>query len=294
MFFWFLFALFLLPESNPYIRPDNADPIVAVSMKSSFSNINTFGALSVLFTARSPYVTSTALPLIISAHFLSIFGVYGATSIYILYLLYRFHWDTLQAGVLISFQNGTKLTVLLVALPAVIYLCKQYHSREKSRRMEARQQSTENVTEDDNEAEEELHRDQLQEIRFNLTLVRFGLATEAIYYFTFGLATAGWQLFALSPFNSGSSVYSPAVRSLVTHLVEPTQTGAVMGALSVAEAAANLLGTIVFNVLYSQFVYTNPSVPFYVTSAVACASFACMLMVMPVMGPPKTPREETA
>ncbi|RUS32720.1 hypothetical protein BC938DRAFT_474506 [Jimgerdemannia flammicorona] len=302
-FIWLILVVFFLPESNTHIQAGDpsADSVPTPSAaKFKLSHLNFFGALSIVFTARSPYVTSSALPLLITAHFMTIFAV-GSQGIIVLYTGIRFHWGALQAGILLSVENSGRLLALLMVMPVVVSTYRRYHVGEKARRAQERQERAKSDNDDDevnhdDVIEEELRRDKTQDVQLNLWLTRFGLSMSVAFYLAFALVTAGRQLFAITPLQSAATLYTPAMRSLLTSIVGPTQTGAVLGAVSVVEAVGGIISPLVFNMLYSKFVYTNPSVPFFLCAAALAAGVVCLLLVRPVMEPPRTGRrgEEAA
>lgn len=90
--------------------------------------------------------------------------------------------------------------------------------------------------------------------------ILYGLVTAVITYLGYGLATAGWMLFAFIVFGSIGGVAGPAIQSLVAGAVPPEDQGKVQGGITSLMSLTSILAPLIFTAgLFSYF--TSPSAP---------------------------------
>ena len=90
--------------------------------------------------------------------------------------------------------------------------------------------------------------------------ILYGLILAVITYLGYGLATAGWMLFAFIVFGSIGGVAGPAIQSLVAGAVPPEDQGKVQGAITSLMSLTGILAPLIFTAgLFSYF--TSPDAP---------------------------------
>ena len=90
--------------------------------------------------------------------------------------------------------------------------------------------------------------------------ILYGLVTAVITYLGYGLATAGWMLFAFIVFGSIGGVAGPAIQSLVAGAVPSEDQGKVQGGITSLMSLTSILAPLIFTAgLFSYF--TSPSAP---------------------------------
>ena len=91
-------------------------------------------------------------------------------------------------------------------------------------------------------------------------VILFGMVVAAITDLGYGLATAGWMLFALIIVGSIGAVSAPAIQSLVANAVPPEDQGKVQGAITSLMSLTSILAPLIFAAgLFGYF--TSPSAP---------------------------------
>ena len=68
-----------------------------------------------------------------------------------------------------------------------------------------------------------------------------GLATTALVFTCYGLATSGWMMYAIICLGSFGGLAGPAAQALITKRVPPTEQGAVQGALGGLQSLAGVI-----------------------------------------------------
>lgn len=92
-----------------------------------------------------------------------------------------------------------------------------------------------------------------------------GAAIGAAAYVGYGAATHGWMIYAVIVFASIGGIAQPAIQSLVTRTVAPTEQGAVQGALMSLQSVAAILGPIIGSHVFAYFI--SAAAPFYLPGA---------------------------
>ena len=90
--------------------------------------------------------------------------------------------------------------------------------------------------------------------------ILYGLVVAVTTYLGYGLATAGWMLFAFIVFGSIGGVAGPAIQSLVAGAVPPEDQGKVQGGIQSLMSLTSIVAPLLFTAgLFSYF--TSPSAP---------------------------------
>lgn len=71
------------------------------------------------------------------------------------------------------------------------------------------------------------------------------------------------------------------MRSLMTNLIAPTQTGEILGAISFLDSLAGILNPLVWNPIYSATVKTMPNLIFFLISGLFATITALTVLVRP-------------
>jgi MFS transporter, DHA1 family, tetracycline resistance protein len=93
--------------------------------------------------------------------------------------------------------------------------------------------------------------------------VLVGLVFNAVGFVAFGLATQGWMMYALIvPFSLGG-IAGPAIQSLLTREVGPTEQGELQGSLGSLQSVTAILGPVLATSLFARFAPADavPHVP---------------------------------
>ncbi|HYE74930.1 MAG TPA: TCR/Tet family MFS transporter [Blastocatellia bacterium] len=102
-----------------------------------------------------------------------------------------------------------------------------------------------------------------------------GLIVGSFTFVIYGMATAGWMLYAGIIFGSIGGVAAPALQSLISKGVPTNEQGAVQGAVSSIQSIAAVLGPIIATSLFGYF--TSTTAPIKLPGA---AFLAASLMVL--------------
>ncbi|KAF9349489.1 hypothetical protein BGX26_012231 [Mortierella sp. AD094] len=116
------------------------------------------------------------------------------------------------------------------------------------------------------------------DMKFDTWMIRLGLAISAITYVGYGLASEGWVFYIATALHAISIISSPSQKSLMTGLVEPSQFGAVLGAIQVVESIAAIFSPIVISWVYALTVKSMPEFVWY-----SCAAWATICVVLAFM-----------
>ena len=116
------------------------------------------------------------------------------------------------------------------------------------------------------------------DMKFDTWMIRLGFAINSITYLGYGLASVGWVFYLAVALHAISIVSSPSLKTLLTNLVEPSQFGAVLGAIQVVDSIAAVCSPIVISWVYALTVSTMPEFVWY-----SCAGFTGMCVVLSFM-----------
>ncbi|KAF9321400.1 hypothetical protein BG003_001912 [Podila horticola] len=116
------------------------------------------------------------------------------------------------------------------------------------------------------------------DMKFDTWMIRLGFAINSITYVGYGLATQGWMFYLASALHAVSIISTPSLKSLLTNLVEPSQFGAVLGALQVVDSVAAIFSPIVISWVYALTVKSWPEFVWY-----SCAAWTGICVVLSFM-----------
>ncbi|KAF9300874.1 hypothetical protein BGZ74_007412 [Mortierella antarctica] len=116
------------------------------------------------------------------------------------------------------------------------------------------------------------------DMKFDTWMIRLGFAINSITYVGYGLATEGWMFYLASALHAVCIISSPSLKSLLTNLVEPSQFGAVLGAIQVVDSVAAIFSPIVISWVYALTVKSWPEFVWY-----SCAAWTGICVVLSFM-----------
>ncbi|KAF9168379.1 hypothetical protein DFQ26_009002 [Actinomortierella ambigua] len=116
-------------------------------------------------------------------------------------------------------------------------------------------------------------------IKFDTWMIRLGFAINSITYFQLGLASTGWMFYLGAGLHSFAIISTPPTKSLLTMMVEPSQYGAILGALQVVDAIASIFSPIVISWVYAITVFTIPEFIWYICGVVTAICFVLSFMI---------------
>jgi DHA1 family tetracycline resistance protein-like MFS transporter len=112
-----------------------------------------------------------------------------------------------------------------------------------------------------------------------------GLCVSTLAFLCYGLATHPWMILTTIVFGSLGGVTGPAIQSIVTGSVSPSDQGKVQGALTSLMSLTNILAPLLFTAgLFSYFTseraaFRLPGAPFLVGSALLAVALLIVLQV---------------
>ncbi|KAF8945662.1 hypothetical protein BGZ47_002222 [Haplosporangium gracile] len=116
------------------------------------------------------------------------------------------------------------------------------------------------------------------DMKFDTWMIRLGFAINSITYVGYGLASETWMFYLATALHAVSIISSPSLKSLLTNLVEPSQFGAVLGALQVVDSVAAVVSPVVISWVYALTVSTMPEFVWY-----SCAFWTGICVVLAFM-----------
>lgn len=107
--------------------------------------------------------------------------------------------------------------------------------------------------------------------------VTLGLAVAGLSYVGYGLATAGWMIYAILVLGSVSGVTGPAVQALISRGVGVDEQGGVQGSLSSLVSVAGIIGPLMTTRLFAYFIGDSapihlPGAAFFFSAVLVAAS----------------------
>jgi DHA1 family tetracycline resistance protein-like MFS transporter len=107
-----------------------------------------------------------------------------------------------------------------------------------------------------------------------------GIASGTVGYVGFGLATAGWMMFAFLATWFFAAIVMPTTNALMSHLVSPDAQGELQGAVASLFSLSAIIGPPIMTHLFSRFSAPDASVhiPGAAFLAAAILAIACMVV----------------
>ncbi|CAG8436345.1 910_t:CDS:2 [Rhizophagus irregularis] len=166
-----------------------------------------------------------------------------------LYTKYKFDWTSLENGYFLSLQAFTRFIALIVLLPLLRLIRSRYQSSYAR--------------------------------SLDIWTMRGGLIMEIIGFILFAIAAKPFWFYFACVINSLATITSPAMRSLFTTYVLPTQAGQILGAISVIESVGSILSPLWMNKLYNQGVnYGIEEIVFWANAGIFMASLALGSLIL--------------
>ncbi|CAI2187503.1 18548_t:CDS:2 [Funneliformis geosporum] len=186
----------------------------------------------------------------------SIMAMSGVT---VLYTSLVFKWTLIEQGYFIFLMSGTKVFVLFVLYPLLVRFKKQILlllSKFKSIFSKNMKNNTEEqVTIDDDRSEETLLK---KELIFEVWVIRIVFLIDGLAHVAYGLAKSGSLFNGVTVIAAIGIITTPAIKSLQTNLIFPTQIGQLLGGISVIDSLLRIVVPPIFDNLYAVLVKTSP------------------------------------
>ncbi|CAG8766187.1 22994_t:CDS:2 [Dentiscutata erythropus] len=218
---FFIFVSFILPESlSPELRLQNESSTSFPSPKYIFSALIILNQTPVYSeNIRNNIWKRNVLYILSIIYFIYRVSQAGQNDIIALYTTRKFGWTTLENGFFFTLQASTRFMALIVLLPLIRFLQGKYlttYSR-----------------------------------TLDLVMMRIGLIIEIAGFTLFATAIYPNMFYFACVVNSLATIATPAIRTLFTIFVLPTQAGQILGAMSVIESVGSILSPLFLNSLYS-------------------------------------------
>ncbi|CAB4409875.1 unnamed protein product [Rhizophagus irregularis] len=110
-----------------------------------------------------------------------------------------------------------------------------------------------------------------KELIFEVWVIRLVLLIDALSHVAYGLATSGSVFIGVTIVSALGIITTPAIKSLQTNLVPPSQIGRLLGAISVIDSILRIIVPLIFDNLYSILVKKFPNLIWYFISALLFA-----------------------
>ncbi|KAI8577936.1 hypothetical protein K450DRAFT_282082 [Umbelopsis ramanniana AG] len=240
---YLLYALFILPESNPFVGQHSTK-----KRKTIKESLNIFSALHIIVRTRPAHANRYALYQMATIMFLITIIMIPPT---LLYAMLKFGWTAYEGGFYMSMSSFVRLIALMVLLPILTRLFKRPG---QSRR---------------------------NDILFDVWMMRAGYLVDAVGLALLAMVPTGGTFYAAGAIQALSMIAQPSTRSLLTMLVKPTEIGELFGAISVVDAFAGIVSQFCVNALYAATVKTMPGLTFYFCAFVALLTSLTAFLVHP-------------
>ncbi|KAF9958564.1 hypothetical protein BGZ70_009145 [Mortierella alpina] len=116
------------------------------------------------------------------------------------------------------------------------------------------------------------------DMKFDTWMIRLGFAINSVTYIGYGLASETWMFYLATSLHAVCIIATPSIKSLLTHLVEPSQFGAALGALQVVDSIAAIFSPVVISWVYALTVKSMPEFVWY-----TCAAWTAIGVVLAFM-----------
>ncbi|CAG8606598.1 12214_t:CDS:2 [Funneliformis caledonium] len=183
----------------------------------------------------------------------SIMAMSGVT---VLYTSLVFKWTLIEQGYFIFLMSGTKVFVLFVLYPLLVRFKKQtllLLSKIKSIFSKNMKKNTEEqITIED---EKTLLR---KELIFEVWVIRIVFLIDGLAHVAYGLAKSGSIFNGVTVIAAIGIITTPAIKSLQTNLISPSQIGQLLGGISVIDSLLRIVVPPIFDNLYALLVKTSP------------------------------------
>lgn len=252
---------FCIPESNKHLASVNAGE----SSPTLLERINIFSALRLLFHVKQTHANRYALPAAANTVFLITLIMMPPL---MLYAMLVWGWTAYEGSMLVGIVSIARLLTMTLVLPLLSrFFLNGTNSQHKL-------------------------------LNFNLWLARVGTLIETMEMILFGLAANTAQALLVAILGSFGILPQPALRAIVTTLVDPKDVGKVLGAVAVTETVASkfacvllqssrilkatslvIVSQLVMNSLYGWSVAFMPNLTFFVCAVVGFSAFLSTFLI---------------
>lgn len=236
-----LFMLFVIPESLTTERQMAARDKQRYAKEGQVSTrrSNILAPLAILYPTGEGSTSALRRNLVLLAGVdTAMFGVVmGSQTVVLIYAKSMFGWDTLQQSIFLSTVSITRVSVLLLALPAISRIFRGPKST-------AIQQHSGS----DN---------------LDLSIIRVAIVFDLLGYIGYSTVMTGPLFFLSGIISSFGGMGPPTLGAALTKHVPQDRTGQVLGAVGLLHALARVVGPTVFNLIFSLTVGTVPQTVFF-------------------------------
>lgn len=175
----------------------------------------------------------------------------GSNSNISTYLLYRFHWSETKLSYVTAVSSISRLVSLAFLLPRFKRLAPQI-----------------------------VFIDSAASISFDLKLVVIGLLIESLVFFLYSATPVGEGFFVGGVLSSLGTMFSPALRGIISQSVAPELLGETLGTLATFEVLSSVVTPLLSGWFYGQTLETWPSAVFFSAGVLGLISCALALSVL--------------
>ncbi|RIA87024.1 major facilitator superfamily domain-containing protein [Glomus cerebriforme] len=112
-----------------------------------------------------------------------------------------------------------------------------------------------------------------KELIFEVWVIRLIFLIDTLAHIMYGIATTGSVFTGATVIAALGIITTPAIKSLQTNLIPPSQIGRLLGAISVIDSILRIVVPPIFDGLYSVFVKTSPHLIWYCMSVLLILAF---------------------
>ncbi|KAF8946057.1 hypothetical protein BGZ47_001382 [Haplosporangium gracile] len=224
---------------------------------------------------KSEKMTTRYTPtLIILANFFSLIGLVGAAGLLIPMTNLVFKWRAPEDGFYMAFRFSCDFITYLAVFPALQVLYKRVVSSPQKRGDE--EAAAQPLMQDTNESQESAPKNvendlsNMEAMKMDLTFMVGGLALLVFAHLLVPLIATEFGLYFSRALSSLGQTTGVACISLLSSVMPTHLTGAVIGALSVADSLGTIIAVFTYGRLFKNTVETSPLFYYYV-SAGLCA-----------------------
>ncbi|KAK7203375.1 major facilitator superfamily domain-containing protein [Myxozyma melibiosi] len=170
----------------------------------------------------------------------------------LLYAELTFGWTSVATGIFISFSSFIRAFSLVVVLPLMVH----YHQKWKPHI---------------------LH--EVGASKGDVFLIRISFLFCIVSYVVMALARNTTEFLIGGLLGAAGSIGSPTAASAITKHVPKQNTGAILGALSLLQSIATVIGPLVFSNIYASTVTYAPKTIFYVVIGLFGGSLGCSMFL---------------
>lgn len=271
-FLFVLMLIFVIPESVPKAQQIRArqkyrDAAVSRPISSGLHklrSLNLLEPLKILYAPGTPPAVRRNLILLASTDTI-VFGVgMGAAVVILLYSNYAFGWDQWEQSKFVSIMNSSRVSCLLIFLPAIT---NWYRNRQQ------RRQGLPNASRDLSGPE--------GTDNFELTIIRFAILADTLGFLGYALSRNGTQFLLSGAIAGVGGIASPSMQAALTKHVPKEQIGQLLGAMGLLHAVGRVLGPIMFTGIYAATVAVFPQAYFLILTAMFSAAFVVSWKIRP-------------